>query len=281
MFLREVVANATAALEKAGVDSAQVDAELLLAFTLGITRGELQVKLVLNEQVEDLNQFEKLLARRIEREPLQHLTGIAHFRNLSLKVGKGVFIPRPETEQLAQYAIDAAKTYPTAEPVVVDLCAGSGAVGIAVATELPNSKVYAVELSSDAIEYTRANYASYSPESVVIHGDAAEGVPQLNGTVSVVVSNPPYIPEDMVPIYPEVALHDPKIALYSGADGLELIRKISRVAADLLHDGGTLAIEHADSQGDAIVQLLLADGWRSVVDHQDFNGRPRAVTAIK
>ncbi|MEY4311009.1 MAG: hypothetical protein RLZ71_935 [Actinomycetota bacterium] len=281
MSLRDAVESATRALEAAGVESAQVDAELLLAFTLGISRGELQIKLVMNEEAPDLTAFQTLLARRIEREPLQHLTGVAHFRNLTLKVGKGVFIPRPETEQLAQYAIDAAKSYATESPIVVDLCAGSGAVGIAVATELPNSRVYAVELSSDAIEFTRENYATYSPDSVVIHGDAADGVPELNGQVSVVVTNPPYIPTGMVPIYPEVHLHDPEIALYSGEDGLELIRKLSKVAAELLHEGGTLAIEHADSQSEAISQLLLADGWRNVVDHQDFNGRPRAVTAIK
>jgi release factor glutamine methyltransferase len=277
MLLRDLVANSAKALEAAGVASAVVDAEILLAFTLGISRSELQLKLVMNESIEEPEAFEKLLARRIAREPLQHLTGVAYFRNLELKVGKGVFVPRPETELLAGFAIDAALKLEN--PIVVDLCAGSGAVGIAVATEVPTARVWAVELSKDAIEYARENYRSYAPRATLIHGDAAAGIPELNGQVDVLVSNPPYIPEAMVPIYPEVALHDPKLALYSGADGLELIRKLSRVGLELVKPGGVFAMEHADSQSEAISQLLLADGWQEVVDVLDLNGKPRMVTA--
>lgn len=277
MLLRDLVATRATLLESAGVPSPVVDAEILLAFSLGISRSDLQLKIVMNETVDDYETFDALIARRAEREPLQHLTGVAHFRNLELKVGKGVFVPRPETELLAGFAVEAALALDSS--IVVDLCAGSGAVGLAVATEVRTSQVWAVELSDEAIVFARENYKNYAPEAKLIHGDAAAGIPELNGLVDVLVSNPPYIPEAMVPIYPEVALHDPKLALYSGADGLELIRKLSKVGLELVKPGGVFAMEHADSQSEAISQLLLADGWQDVADVLDLNGKPRMVTA--
>ena len=279
MLLSELIARGTAAFEAAEIESSKADAELLIAFVLGISRGELQAKSIMGESIADATEIEALFARRAAREPLQHLTGEAYFRNLTLKVGKGVFVPRPETELLASLAIDAAKAFEN--PTVIDLCAGSGAVGIAVATELPEAKVFAVEKSEDAFKYAEENYKKLSPNATVLLGDAADAFQELNGTVQVVVSNPPYIPAAMVPIYPEVALHDPALALYSGEDGLDLIRLISKRALELLVPGGTVAIEHADMQSEAVVQLLLNDGWREVFDHMDFNGRPRAVTAKK
>ena len=279
MLLSELIARGTAAFEAAEIESSEADAELIISFVLGISRGELQAKAIMGEPIVDSAEIEALFARRAAREPLQHLTGEAYFRNLTLKVGKGVFVPRPETELLASLAIDAAKAFEN--PTVIDLCAGSGAVGIAVATELPEAKVFAVEKSEDAFKYAEENYKKLSPNATVLLGDAADAFQELNGTVQVVVSNPPYIPAAMVPIYPEVALHDPALALYSGEDGLDLIRLISKRALELLVPGGTVALEHADMQSEAVVQLLLNDGWREVFDHMDFNGRPRAVTAKK
>jgi release factor glutamine methyltransferase len=279
MLLSELIARGTAAFEAAEIESAAVDAELIVAFVLGISRGELQAKAIMGESISDSTEIEGLFARRAAREPLQHLTGEAYFRNLTLRVGKGVFVPRPETELLASLAIDAAKAFEN--PTVIDLCAGSGAVGIAIATELPSAKVFAVEKSEDAFNYATENYKNLAPNATVILGDAADAFQELNGKVQVLVSNPPYIPAAMVPIYPEVALHDPALALYSGNDGLDLIRTISKRGLELLVPGGTIAMEHADMQSDAVVQLLLDDGWREVFDHKDFNGRPRAVTAKK
>jgi len=279
MLLSELLDRGTRAFEAAGIESARVDAELIVAFVTGISRGELQTKVIMGESLEDTAKVEEFFDRRAAREPLQHLTGEAYFRNLTLKVGKGVFVPRPETELLTSLAIEAAAQF--AQPTVIDLCAGSGAIGIAIATELPNAKVFAVEKSEDAFIFAKANYEALAPHASVILGDAADAFQELNGLVQVVVSNPPYIPAAMVPIYPEVALHDPALALYSGEDGLDLIRVISKRAQELLVAGGTIAMEHADLQSEAVVQLLLADGWREVVDHKDFNGRPRAVTAIK
>ena len=279
MLLSELIDRGTRAFEVAEIESARVDAELIVAFVLGVSRGELQTKVIMGESLNDTAKVEDFFERRAAREPLQHLTGEAYFRNLTLKVGKGVFVPRPETELLTQLAIDAAAKFEN--PTVIDLCAGSGAIGIAIATELPTAKVFAVEKSADAFKYTKENYAALAPHATVILGDAVDAFQDLNGQVQVVVSNPPYIPAAMVPIYPEVALHDPALALYSGDDGLDLIRAISKRALELLVSGGTVAIEHADMQSEAVVQLLLADGWRDVVDHKDFNGRPRAVTATK
>jgi release factor glutamine methyltransferase len=279
MLLSELLDRGTRAFEAAEIESARVDAELIVAFVLGVSRGELQTKVIMGESLEDTVKVDEFFERRAAREPLQHLTGEAYFRNLTLKVGKGVFVPRPETELLTQLAIDAAAKFES--PIVIDLCAGSGAIGIAIATELPEAEVFAVEKSEDAFGFTKANYEALAPHATVILGDAIDAFQELNGTVQVVVSNPPYIPAAMVPIYPEVALHDPALALYSGDDGLDLIRLISKRAGQLLVPGGTIAMEHADMQSEAVVQLLLADGWREVVDHKDFNGRPRAVTAIK
>ena len=279
MLLSELIDRGTRAFEVAEIESARVDAELIVAFVLSVSRGELQTMVIMGESLDDTAKVEEFFERRAAREPLQHLTGEAYFRNLTLKVGKGVFVPRPETELLTQLAIDAAAKFEN--PTVIDLCAGSGAIGIAIATELPTAKVFAVEKSADAFKYTKENYAALAPHATVILGDAVDAFQELNGQVQVVVSNPPYIPAAMVPIYPEVALHDPALALYSGDDGLDLIRAISKRALELLVTGGTVAIEHADMQSEAVVQLLLADGWRDVVDHKDFNGRPRAVTATK
>ena len=279
MLISELINRGRSQFEAAGIESAGADAELLIAYVLGISRGELQAKAIMVEAIDDTSAIEELFNRRAAREPLQHLTGEAYFRKLTLKVGKGVFVPRPETELLAGLAIEAAST--SNSPIVIDLCTGSGAVGIAVATELPGAKVFAVEKSPEAFEYAKANYERLAPSATVILGDAVDAFQELNGQVQVVVSNPPYIPAAMVPIYPEVALHDPELALYSGEDGLDLIRSIEKRARELLVTGGTLAIEHADMQSEAIVQLLLASGWREVFDHRDFNDRPRAVTAKK
>lgn len=270
---------------QAGIESATADAELLLCFVLGLSRGELQSKLIsdsLNPTREQLNQFEEFAKRRESREPLQHLTGTAHFRNLALKVGKGVFIPRPETEYVTQLAIDGVKSLQLGSPIVVDLCAGSGAIGLAICDEIQDARVFAVEKSEEAFAFAKVNYENLAPQNgTVVLADMDGAFPELDGRVDWLISNPPYIPVEMVPVYPEVALHDPSLALYAGQDGLDLIRLVSKNALRLLRTGGGLTIEHADMQGSKVRQLLLEDGWQNVQTHQDFNGRDRAVTALR
>jgi release factor glutamine methyltransferase len=191
-----------------------------------------------------------------------------------------VFIPRPETELVAQVAIDALAEQPAA--VVVDLCAGSGAVALAVATEVPGAVVHAVEQSAEALAFLKRNVTAYSAAVAVVAGDATDPLllSHLAGTVDVVTANPPYIPDGMVPREPEVRDHDPDLALYGGPDGLDVARGVVSTAARLLQPGGLLVMEHADVQGESVLQLFGA-GWTQVVDHQDYNGLPRYVTARK
>lgn len=281
MLLREIIAHAAEKFAEAGIENPQLDAELLAGFLLQKNRGELQAALITDFEIDDLqrDQLLALFARRKLREPLQHITGVAYFRNLELSVGPGVFVPRPETEVVAQLAIDALKLDGSPEPIAVDLGTGSGAIALSLNVEVPNAKVFAVEVSPEAYAFTSKNFEKY-PGAELILGDMADAFSALNGSVSVVVSNPPYIPTDMVPIDPEVHLHDPALALYGGEDGLDVIRVVSNVAKRLLRSGGQLIIEHADSQSNQVSELLLAEGWRQVRATKDLTGRDRAVTAI-
>ena len=284
VLLRDLVEHAARRFEEAGIDSAIVDAELLAGHVLDLTRGGIQSEIIRGAEITDVQAQEitNLYARRLNREPLQHITGTAFFRNLELQVGRGVFIPRPETEFVAQLAIDALRSVAAAAPIAMDLGTGSGAIALAMATEVPNAKIYAVEKSADAFPFTQKNFETYGDENAtLVHGDLADAFEELNGTASVVASNPPYIPLAAVPRDVEVRLHDPALALYGGEDGMQVMHLVSATAKRLLHTGGTLVVEHADSQGEQVSQLLLADGWRQVRSHKDLTGRDRAVTAIK
>ena len=283
-MLRDIIEHAASRFEEAGIESALVDAELLAGFVLDLNRGGVQLEIIKGARLDEAqtNLLAELFGRRLAREPLQHITGKAYFRNLELVVGKGVFVPRPETEFVAQLAIDALRAVPGAEPIAVDLGTGSGAIALAMSTEVGHSKVFAVEKSTDAMPFTSANFATYgSPNATLIQGDLADAFEELNGLVSVVVSNPPYIPLDAIPRDLEVRLHDPDLALYGGFDGMDVVHSVSKTAKRLLHQGATLIIEHADSQAEQVCQLLLADGWRQVRAHRDLTGRDRAVTAIR
>lgn len=282
--LAQAVAAAAQRLAEAGVPSPQVDAELLAAHVLGLGRGEVAARMLSGAVIDDPDAiaFRDLVDRRAAREPLQHLTGVAHFRSLTLRVGPGVFVPRPETELVAQFAIDVLAAVASPQPVAVDLGTGSGAIAIALATEVPHARVLAVELSPDAFVWAKQNaMAAGAQDLTLVLGDLADALPELDGAVDVVVSNPPYIPIGAVPREPEVRLHDPELALYGGEDGLDLVRALDRTARRLLRPGGTLVIEHGELQGEAIVGLLRDSGWRAVATHPDLVGRPRATTAIR
>ena len=278
--LQQAIQEATARLAAAGVPSPQADAELLAGHVLGLGRGAIQARALSGAVLDDPDAiaFRDLVVRRSAREPLQHLTGLAHFRALTLAVGPGVFVPRPETELVAQFAIDALAAVASPEPLAVDLGTGSGAL----ATEVPHAWVVGVEISPDAFVWAKLNArAAGATNLTLVLGDLATAVPGLDGTVDVVVSNPPYIPLGAVPRDPEVRLHDPELALYGGEDGLDLVRALSTRALALLRPGGALVVEHAEVQGDAMRALLAADGWRAPATHPDLLGRPRATTAVK
>ncbi|MEV8274000.1 peptide chain release factor N(5)-glutamine methyltransferase [Microbacterium sp. NPDC077184] len=275
---------AAAVLSRSGVEDPRVDAELLAAHVLGIGRGELQARLVTGGTLGDdqRDALRRAIERRATREPLQHITGVAAFRHLELRVGPGVFVPRPETEIVAQIAIDALVAAATPEPIAVDLGTGSGAIALALATEVPHARVHAAENSVDAFLWTRENFDRVgAPNARLAFIDLAQAFPELDGVVSVVVSNPPYVPDGAVPRDPEVRLYDPPAALYGGADGLDVVRVLSDTALRLLHPGGTLVIEHGEWQGAPIRDLLTAAGWRSAATHPDLTLRDRATTAVR
>ena len=281
--LSELLRAATATLAAAGVPTPDVDAELLAAHVFGLSRGALAAAALRGDPVPetDLHAWDELIARRAAREPLQHLTGVAPFRHLELRVGPGVFVPRPETEMVAQLAIDALRAAASPAPIAVDLGTGSGAIALSMATEVPHARVFAAENSVDAFVWTKENFALHAPGAKLAFIDLAVAFPDLDGTVSVLVSNPPYVPDDAIPRDPEVRYWDPPAALYGGADGLDVVRQLSTVGQRLLHPGGSLVIEHGEWQGAAIRDLLTADGWRAAATHPDLTLRDRATTAIR
>lgn len=277
---RGLLATGTELLRGGGVASPEYDAAELLAHVLDVSRGAL----VLVEAITDAqaDAYLALVARRAAREPLQHLTGVAHFRHTSLAVGPGVFVPRPETELLAGWAIERCAALE--EPVVVDLCTGSGAIARSIAQEVPGARVHAVELDERAHVWAERNLAGTGVD--LRQGDMATAFDDLAGAVDVVVCNPPYIPlEAWESVAPEARDHDPDLALFSGVDGLDAMRVLERRAALLLRGGGWVGAEHADEQGPGGLgggapAVFAATGrWADVRDHEDLAGRPRFTTA--
>jgi release factor glutamine methyltransferase len=275
----DLLRRATAELSAAGVPSPGPDAAELLAHVLGTTRGRLPAHPPV--PAAQAGTYAGLVARRARRIPLQHLTGTAAFRDVAVAVGPGVFVPRPETEVLAGWAVDRARDLATAgtRPLVVDLCTGSGAIALAVATEVDRARVCAVELDEEAYRWAERNLAGTGVD--LRPGDMADSFPDLDGDVDVVVSNPPYIPlEAFESVTPEVRDHDPDLALWSGDDGLDAMRVVERTAARLLRPGGTVGAEHAEVQSVAAPAVFAEAGrWVEVRDHADLAGRPRFVTA--
>ncbi|MER8026239.1 peptide chain release factor N(5)-glutamine methyltransferase [Glutamicibacter protophormiae] len=270
---------ALAQLAAAGVPSPAADADLLACHVLRVERSELKLRELRGESFSEPQYalYASLLERRAARIPLQHLTGEGHFRYLTLKVGPGVFSPRPETETVVQLGLDFLAEQGLAAARCVDLCSGSGAIAAALASEAPQAAVWAVELSDDAIGYTRANC---EPLGVtVLHRDASALPPELHGTMDLVVSNPPYIPPNAVPREPEVRDHDPQMALYGlGEDGLQIPRAVAAEALRLLRPGGLFVMEHAEVQQESAAQLLCETGFTSVAGHPDLSGRPRSTS---
>ena len=272
---RPLAEEAAARLREAGVDSPEYDAQVLLAHVLGVERSRLP--LVDDVPAPAAEEYAALVARRAAREPLQHLTGSAWFRHVELLVGPGVFVPRPETELLAGWAVEAAS--PIDAPVVVDLGTGSGAIAKAVADEVPAARVHAVELDEAAHGWAARNLAGTGVD--LRQGDLADAFDDLVGAVDVVVSNPPYIPhEAWESVAAEVRDHDPDLALYASGDGLDTIRVVEQRAALLLRPGGVVGVEHADVQGESAPAVFSGTGrWEQVRDHRDLAGRPRFLTA--
>jgi release factor glutamine methyltransferase len=280
--LRAVIAAATGRLAAAGVASPEHDARALAVHVLGASKPS-DLLLVDAFEVGQQTSYDDLVGRRADRVPLQHLTGSVGFRYVELDVGPGVFVPRPETESVVQFAVEALAG--VADPLCVDLCTGSGTIAFALANELPGATVHAVERDPGALEWARRNAAARAkagdPEVQLHLGSAEHALPDLDGALDLVISNPPYVAttETHIPD-PEVLDHDPGIALWAGEDGFDVIRLVEQAARRLLKPGGLLVVEHSDRQGRSAPALLeVAGGWSQVQDHQDYAGRDRFVTA--
>ena len=273
--------EATHRLTSAGVPSPAHDARELLSHVLH--RRPMLLARTDPVSADQAERFATLLAHRSARVPLQHLTAEAHFRYLTLAVGPGAFVPRPETEVMTGWAVDRLRERPAGDPppVVVDLCTGSGAIAKAVATEVPGSRVFAVEVSPEAHAWADRNLAD--TDVTLLLGDMADSLAELDGTVDLVICNPPYVPlEAYDSVVAEARDHDPTIALFSGDDGLDAIRVLTATAARLLKPGGRLTFEHAEVQVDAAPAVVVASAaYRTVRDHRDLTGRPRFVTAVR
>ncbi|QYN34676.1 peptide chain release factor N(5)-glutamine methyltransferase [Pseudonocardia sp. DSM 110487] len=279
--LRLAILEAERVLGGAGIASPRVDAEMLAAHVVGVDRGKLMMHPLVDTPA--LDALRKLVDRRAAREPLQHLLGTAVLGPVEVAVGPGVFTPRPETELLLEWGL--REIADVAAPVVVDLCTGTGALALAVATSRPDAVVHAVELDSDALTWAHRNIADHVARggtSVTLHAADVRRpdlLVELETHVDLVLCNPPYVP-DGTPLPPEVTDWDPPTAVYGGPDGLEIIRAVISTSAALLRYGGGLAIEHDDTHGEAVPALMrrrrvLTD----VEEHPDLTGRPRFATA--
>ncbi|WP_137825926.1 peptide chain release factor N(5)-glutamine methyltransferase [Brevibacterium sp. 2SA] len=280
-------------LTEAGVPSPETDVSALLAHAWDIDASTLARRRLFAEEVPAAvaTRFARLLDERSRRIPLQHLTGVAHFRRLELLVGPGVFVPRPETELLVTEVLDHLSRRETAAdpntaPLVVDLCSGSGAIALSVALERPGTRVIGIEREAGALRWSRTNLARLdlgASDVDLIAGDATTAAadhPELVGTVDVVVTNPPYVPDAAVPKDPEVRDHDPAAALYGGVSGLEIPALILAQAARLLRPGGLVIMEHAEDQGAGVREIIAGvAGLAAATTFPDYTGRDRYTVA--
>lgn len=301
----ELVRSASAMLRASGVDTPEHDAKLLAAEVFGVDLQTVDKAMLMGSETSELakqgakqsgedaalKRFHTMVDRRSKREPLQHITGHAPFRYLDLKVGPGVFIPRQETELVVQEGVDWITTHGMYSAKVVDLCAGSGAIGLSFVTEVPGSEVWAVEKSEQTAQWTRVNlnetakkYPSIASNYHLEIADATQTptLNQLDGTIDIVLTNPPYVPLADIPQQPEVRDYDPDLALYGGsADGTLIPERIIARAAKLLKNGGLLVMEHDITQGERLSAFALSYGFSNVMVHNDYTGRPRYMTAKK
>ncbi len=282
--LRTAVRAATDRLAAAGVDSPEHDARALAVHVLGLAKPS-DLMMVDDLTDEQATAYDGLVARRADRVPLQHLTGSVGFRYIELEVGPGVFVPRPETESVVQWAVDAVTAEGWSAPLCVDLCTGSGTMAFALANEVPGAVVHAVEWDEGALAWTRRNAQNRvkagDPEVQLHLGSAQDALPGFDGTLDLVMSNPPYVAttEAHIPDR-EVLDHDPGVALWAGEDGLDVIRLVEQAARRLLKPGGLVVVEHSDRQGLTAPSLFReAGGWGEVADHRDYADRDRFVTA--
>ncbi len=272
--LMRAIDSAAELLADAGIDSARCDAEQLAAHLTGTDRGRLT--LIESPGEEFFGRYREVIAARSQRVPLQHLIGTVAFGPVLLHVGPGVFIPRPETEAILEWA---TAQHLAARPVIVDVCTGSGALAVALARHRPAARIVGIDDSLAALEYARRNAEGSAVELVHADATAPDLVSELDGQVDLVVANPPYVPDGTV-LEPEVTQHDPHHALFGGLDGMTLINAVVAHAGRWLCPGGLFAVEHDDTTSAKTVELVAGTGlFDDIVARKDLAGRPRFVTA--
>ena len=276
-MVRDLIRSAKEKLAQAGYS--EVDAEILFAHLLGINRMELHNPVALENAMENVGDiaedYHQLLNRRLSHEPLQYITGEAHFRDLTLEVGPGVLVPRPESELMVSFLL-ALIEQKEGLVSVIDLGAGSGALSIALSTECDRVRAIAVEKSPEALVWLRKNVARYVEEMRVVEGDVVDALPGVRADF--VIANPPYVPDDQE--LPADVQNEPGEALFGGVTGLEVPKLFIDAAARLLKSGGVLAIEHTELQGQGISGLLEVM-FKDIELHYDLNDRPRWTSAVR
>ncbi|MHB1323744.1 MAG: peptide chain release factor N(5)-glutamine methyltransferase [Coriobacteriia bacterium] len=269
-------------LERSGDECPRRSAEWLLSSATGLSRVELYAYFDRPLAPGERERYRTLVARRAEGMPLQYVTGEMPFRHIVIHCEPGVFIPRPETEVLVDVVLDQTKGVP--EPLIVDLCTGSGCIALSVASEHPGARVWAVDVASAAVGTARRNalHARLSDRVQVVHGDLFDPLPrELLGAVDFVVSNPPYVPSaDLPDLPPEVFDFEPHLALDGGLDGLDVFRKIASDALGWLRPGGGLAVE-LDAGRVRDAAGMLEEGYEGVTVRKDLTGCDRIVYARK
>lgn len=275
MGLRQAIDAAEAALAQAGVGSPRADAEQLASHAAGVERGRLAF---FDAGPDFYETYDRLVAERVNRKPLQHIVGTAAFGPVTVHVGPGVFVPRPETEAMLEWA---AAQHLSPDPVIVDLCTGSGALAFALSKNWPCARIVAVDDSENALTYASRNLAGTGVELLRADVTQPDLLPELDGSVDLLVANPPYIP-DGADLEPEVAEHDPPHALFGGPDGMVVIDAIADLAARWLRAGGLCAVEHDDTTSARTIEAFTRTGrFGDVTSRRDLTGRPRFVTAVR
>ena len=279
MTISELEKLGSQKLRASGKENSDFDARCLLEFVLNL--NPTQYLLNRSEEVDSVcaEKFLSLVERRSNGEPLQYILGKWEFMGLPFYVGEGVLIPRPETEMLVEYALDFLKD--KKNPVVIDLCSGSGCIAISVAKHLPNAKIYAVEKSDLAFPYLKKNIWLNCVFNVsAVHGDIFDRTLLSEIKPDLILSNPPYIRSPEIASLQSEVRNEPSMALDGGEDGLVFYREIANGWLDRLGTGGAIAVECAEDQTEDIIRMF-SEKTQYAEAFNDLSGLPRTVTAIK
>ena len=276
MSPRSLLLDTAARFRAAGIPDPETDSALLLSFLTGQAPLSLRLDSDTELSAEILESFSEMAERRLAREPLQYITGEAPFFGRVFQVDSRVLIPRPETEELSAWALE---TLPDSDSCrVLDLCCGSGCIGLTLAAERPSLQVTLSDCSRDALDVAAANAARYSLQVSLRCGDLAEGLPPAS--FDCVVSNPPYIPSAECGVLQPEVLREPSLALDGGADGMDFYRRISDECVRILRPDGILLLELGYGESDAVSSLLAAAGFTGITVRKDFSGIARMMLAV-